>query len=135
MNLNLKQALLKEARLLSISQSDCDLFIIGQTNTITYEQLALTGIHGITKTSGRLAVKKLEKEGYLAAKTMQDNTKTKYYFLTAKGKKRLERVCGSTFLEKMCFDLERRPPASQQQLPHRCMGELVQGWQNVKIQQ
>lgn len=126
MNLNLKQALLKEARLLSISQSDCDLFIIGQTNTITYEQLALTGIHGITKTSGRLAVKKLEKEGYLAAKTMQDNTKTKYYFLTAKGKKRLERVCGSAFLEKMCFDLERRPPASQQQLPHRIhTGDIV----------
>ncbi len=119
MNLNLKQALLKEAQLLSISMSDCDLFIIGQANTITYEQLALTGIHGITKTSGRLAVKKLEKEGYLASKTMQGNTKTKYYFLTAKGKKRLERVCGSNFLGKMCFDLERRPPASQQQLPHR----------------
>lgn len=40
MSENLKQALLKETRLLSISQSDCDLFFIGQANAITYEQLA-----------------------------------------------------------------------------------------------
>ena len=39
---NLKQALLKEARLLSISQSDCDLFFIGQANTITYKPVSYT---------------------------------------------------------------------------------------------
>lgn len=119
MTKNLKQALLKEARLLSVSQSDCDLFLIGQANTVTYEQLAETAIHGTTKTSGRLGIKKLEKEGYLAAKTMPGNARAKYYFLTAKGRKRVERLFGGIFLQKMCFDLERRPPVSQQQLPHR----------------
>ncbi|MDE7204690.1 MAG: hypothetical protein K2O91_22945 [Lachnospiraceae bacterium] len=119
MSENLKQALLKEAQLLSISQSDCDLFFIGQANAITYEQLAAASIHGATKTSGRLSIKKLEKEGYLTAKTMPGNARTKYYFLTAKGRKRVERLFGEAFIKKMCLDLERRPPASQQQLPHR----------------
>lgn len=119
MTKNLKQTLLQEARLLSLSQSDCDLFFIGQANTVTYEQLAMASLHGATKTSGRLGVKKLEKDGYLAAKTMPGTARAKYYFLTAKGRKRVERLFGAAFLEKMCFDLERRPPISQQQLPHR----------------
>lgn len=119
MTKNLKQTLLKEARLLSVSQSDCDLFLIGQANTVTYEQLAETALHGTTKTSGRLGIKKLEKDGYLTAKTMPGNARAKYYFLTAKGRKRIERLFGETFLQRMCFDLERRPPVSQQQLPHR----------------
>ncbi|MDE5932544.1 MAG: hypothetical protein K2H40_08695, partial [Lachnospiraceae bacterium] len=40
-------------------------------------------------------------------------------FLTAKGRRRVERLFGVVFLENMCIDLERRPPVSQQQLPHR----------------
>lgn len=119
MTSNLKQTLLKEAHLLSLSQSDCDLFLIGQANAVTYEQLAMTKIHGTTMTSGRLSLKKLEKDGYLTTKTMQGNSRIKYFFLTAKGRKRIERLFDKTFLEKMGFDLERRPPASQQQLPHR----------------
>ena len=94
---NLKQALLKEARLLSISQSDCDLFFIGQANTITYKQLAKAAIHGGTTTSGRLGLKKLEKEGFLAARTIPGRAGTKYYFLTAKGRKRVERIFGGAF--------------------------------------
>lgn len=119
MTANLKQTLLKEAGLLSISQSDCDLFFIAQANTITYKQLAEASLHGATETSGRLGIKKLEKEGYLTAKTMPGNARIKYYFLTAKGRKRVEHMFGESFIEKMCLDLERRPPVSQQQLPHR----------------
>lgn len=119
MTSNFKQTLLKEAQLLSLSQSDCDLFLIGQANAITYEQLAMTKIHGNTITSGRLSLKKLENDGYLTAKTMPGNSRTKYFILTAKGRKRIEHLLDKTFLEKMGFDLERRPPASQQQLPHR----------------
>ena len=84
MTSNFKQTLLKEAQLLSLSQSDCDLFLIGQANAITYEQLAMTKIHGTTITSGRLSLKKLERNGYLTAKTMPGNSRTKYFIITAK---------------------------------------------------
>ena len=40
---NFKDTLIKEARLLSLTKSDCDLFIIAQANTLTYQQLAAAG--------------------------------------------------------------------------------------------
>lgn len=119
MTTKLKQILLKETGLLSIPQSDYDLFLIAQANTITYRQLAAAALHGATQTSGRLSLKKLEKEGYLSGREIPGNVRMKYYLLTAKGRKRIELLFGSAFLNKMDFDLERRPPFSQQQLPHR----------------
>lgn len=116
---NLKDTLLHESGLLSLSQSDCDLFLIGQANAITYHQLALTGLHGRTSTSGRLSIKNLEKEGYVVSRFLPGNAKEKYYILTAKGRKRLEKLFSDKFLEKMSLHLEKRPPLSQQQLPHR----------------
>lgn len=111
--------LTREAGLLSLQKGDCDLFLIAQTNTITYSQLRLTGIHGQTGTGGRLSLKKLEAEGYLAAKSMTDTNRLKYYILTAKGKRRLEKIFSAQFLADHGIDLERRPPTSQFQLPHR----------------
>lgn len=111
--------LTREAGLLSLQKQDCDLFLIAQTNTITYAQLCATGIHGHTGTGGRLSLKKLETEGYLASKSIPALNGLKYYILTAKGKKRLERVFSTEFLIKQGIDLERRPPTSQLQLPHR----------------
>lgn len=111
--------LTRKAELLSLPKTDCDLFLIAQTNTITYAQLCSTGIHGHTGTGGRLSLKKLEAEGYLAAKSVQNLHGQKYYVLTAKGKKRLEKVFPAQFLTDHGIDLERRPPTSQFQLPHR----------------
>ena len=51
--LNYKDTLIKEAGLLSLSKSDCDLFILAQANTLTYQQLSATGLHGISTTGGR----------------------------------------------------------------------------------
>lgn len=119
MQIKFKEILLQESGLLSLSQSDCDLFLIGQANAITYRQLALTGLHGNTTASGRLSIKRLEKEGYISSRFLPGNAREKYYILTAKGRKRLEKLFNSSFLQKMCFQLEKRPPLSQQQLPHR----------------
>lgn len=119
MSSKLKEILLQESGLLSLSQSDFDLFLIGQVNAITYRQLALTGLHGSTATGGRLSIKRLEKEGYVASRFLPGNAREKYYILTAKGRKRIEKLFDGRFLEKMSFQLEKRPPLSQQQLPHR----------------
>lgn len=119
MSSKLKEILLQESGLLSLSQSDCDLFLIGQANAITYRQLTLTGLHGSTATGGRLSIKRLEKEGYVVSRLLPGNAREKYYILTAKGRKRIEKLFDGKFLEKMSFQLEKRPPLSQQQLPHR----------------
>lgn len=111
--------LTREAGLLSLQKSDCDLFLIAQANTITYSQLRSTGIHGHTGTGGRLSLKKLEADGYVAARSITNSNGLKYYILTAKGKKRLEKVFSPQFLLDHSIDLERRPPTSQFQLPHR----------------
>lgn len=115
----LKEVLLKESGLLSLSQGDCDLFLIGQTNAITYHQLSLTGLHGNSSTGGRLSLKRLEKEGYVTSRLLPGNVREKYYILTAKGRKRMEKLFGSSFLTRMSLKLDKKPPSSQQQLPHR----------------
>ncbi len=117
--LSFKDTLIKEARLLSLTKSDCDLFILAQANTLTYQQLAATGLHGISSTGGRLSLKKLTEQGYITGKTLPNTNRVRYFILTAKGKSRLEKIFSTTFLHTAQIDLERRPPASQQQLPHR----------------
>lgn len=117
--LNFKDTLIKEAQLLSLTKSDCDLFILAQANTLTYQQLSATGLHGISTTGGRLSLKKLTEQGFITGKTMPNTNRIRYFLLTAKGKTRLEKVFGSTFLLAKQIDLERKPPTSQQQLPHR----------------
>lgn len=117
--LNFRDTLIKEARLLSLTKSDCDLFILAQANTLTYQQLAATGLHGISTTGGRLSLKKLTEQGFITGKTLPNTNRMRYFLLTAKGKMRLEKVFDSTFLRTKQIDLERRPPTSQQQLPHR----------------
>lgn len=116
---NFKDTLIKEARLLSLTKSDCDLFIIAQANTLTYQQLAAAGLHGVSTTGGRLSLKKLTEQGFITGKTLPNTNRIRYFLLTAKGKARLEKIFGITFLRTKQIDLERRPPTSQQQLPHR----------------
>lgn len=114
-----KETLIRESGLLSLSQRDCDLYLIGQSRTITYRQLALTGLHGKTITSGRLSIKKLEKDNYVASRSLPGNGREKYYMLTTKGRKRLEKLFGQCFLQKMQFQLDKKASLSSQQLPHR----------------
>lgn len=117
--MNYRNCLIKDAHLLSLTKRDCDLFLIAQTNTITYQQLEESQLHGMTNTSGRLSLKKLEKDAYITSKTLPETSRTKYYILTAKGKRRLARLFSAQYLQNMQIDLERRPPTSQAQLPHR----------------
>lgn len=117
--MNFKDTLSKEAGLLSLTKSDCDLFILAQANTLTYQQLAATGLHGISSTGGRLSLKKLTEQGYITGKTLPNTNRVRYFILTAKGKTCLEKIFNSTFLSTKQIDLERKPPTSQQQLPHR----------------
>ncbi len=95
MSSEFKEILLQESGLLSLSQGDCDLFLIGQANAITYHQLALTGLHGNTATAGRLSIKRLEKEGYVTSRFLPGNAREKYYILTARGRKRITRLFDS----------------------------------------
>lgn len=119
MTIRFKELLLQSAGLLSLSQSDCDLFFIAQANSITYSQLALTGLHGTTTASGRLSIKHLEQEGYVQSRLLPGTSREKYYILSTKGKKRVEKLFRGDFLAGLAIDLDRRPPASAQQLPHR----------------
>lgn len=116
---NFKETLIRESGLLSLSQSDCDLYLIGQARTITYRQLAITELHGKTVTGGRLSIKKLERDNYVTSRTLPGSGREKYYMLTAKGKKRLEKLFGESFLQKMQLQLDKKASLSLQQLPHR----------------
>lgn len=119
MTIPFKEILVRQAGLLSLSKSDCDLFLIAQANSVTYSQLAISGLHGSTKTSGRISIKNLEKEGYLLSRVLPGAAREKYFILSAKGKKRVEKIFGEDFLKSLSIDLDRRPPTSTQQLPHR----------------
>lgn len=140
---NFKEILMKESGLLSLSQSDCDLYLIGQARTITYRQLAMTRLHGKTATGGRLSIKKLERDNYVASRSLPGSGRKKYYVLTMKGKKRLEMLLGESFLQKMQLQLDKKASLSPQQLPHRIhtndiyfaylsndMPEALPVWQN-----
>lgn len=112
-----EEALMQDAGLLHLQKSDTDLFLILQANTITYQQLYMTRIHGSTSSSGRLSLKKLENLGYITGKTYAEGKKL--YHLTVKGKNRLQWLLQINYLESLSVNFDRRPPASQQQLPHR----------------
>lgn len=116
---NFKKSLIQESGLLSLSQTDCDLYLIGQSRAITYRQLAMTGLHGRTITGGRLSIKRLERDNYVASRSLPGNGREKYYALTSKGKKRLEKLFGGHFLQKMQLQLDKKASLSPQQLPHR----------------
>jgi len=113
--------LIEKAKLLNLQKTDVDLFFILQTNTITYHQLMMTGIHGTTEAGGRLSLKRLEKNGYIRGRTIQTLNGTKYFTLTSRGKERLKKLFPNSFLEHFQVDFEKRPPTGLQQLPHRIM--------------
>ena len=117
-----EKSLCANARLFSITKKNLDLFLLLQTNTITYRQLHLTKLHGLTETSGRLSLKRLEAEGFIYSKQVTANSQIKYFYLSAKGRVFLKKLLPSEYAQSLHINWEKRPPAGIQQLFHRIHG-------------
>lgn len=117
--INFEDMLCKSAELFSFSKKHTDLFVLLQTNTVTYQQLALSHIHGASNTSARLSLKRLEKSGYVQAKELTKHNNEKYYFLTANGRNWIRSAFPHEFLDQMKIAWSRRPPSGSQQILHR----------------
>ena len=83
---NFEDMLCKSAELFSFSKKHTDLFVLLQTNTVTYQQLTVSHLHGTSSASARLSLKRLEASGYIEARTLSKHNNEKYYFLTANGR-------------------------------------------------
>lgn len=83
---NFEDSLCVSAGLFSLSKTQTDLFLLLQCGMITYRQLGTTGIHGKTEASGRLSLKKAEREGLVKNTKATDKEQVVLYTLTAKGK-------------------------------------------------
>lgn len=118
-NTHFEKSLCISARLFSISKKNIDLFLIMQTNTITYQQLYSTKLHGHTETSGRLSLKRLEEEGFIQGKQLVNISQIKYYFLTPKGRELLKKLFPEYYTKFLQINWNRRPPNGNQQLIHR----------------
>ena len=109
---NFEDMLCKSAELFSFSKKHTDLFVLLQTNTVTYRQLALSRLHGTSLVSARLALKRLEEQGYIQAKSLDKHNNEKYYFLTTSGRNWIRSAFPQEFLEQMAVNWTRRPPRS-----------------------
>ena len=116
---NFEDMLCKSAELFSFSKKHTDLFVLLQTNTVTYRQLALSRLHGTSLVSARLALKRLEEQGYIQAKSLDKHNNEKYYFLTTSGRNWIRSAFPQEFLEQMAVNWTRRPPTGSQQILHR----------------
>lgn len=116
---NFEKSLCESAGLFSLSKKHADLFLLSQTGMITYQQLALCRLHGKTEASGRLSLKKLEKEGVIQARKLPNQNQNKYYSLTSKGRILLRKLFPASLLEYLQINLEKRLPGGSQQIYHR----------------
>lgn len=107
------------AGLVFLSKKQTDLFLLLQTNTVTYHQLALSGLHGASHASARRALKRLETDGYVQAKTIPKHNSEKYYSLTPSGRNMVFSSFPESFTERMKVNWSRHPPAGSQQILHR----------------
>ena len=116
---NFEDMLCKSAELFSFSKKHTDLFVLLQTNTVTYQQLTVSHLHGTSSASARLSLKRLEASGYVEARTLSKHNNEKYYFLTANGRNWIRSAFPQGFLEQMKIAWSRRPPSGSQQILHR----------------
>ena len=116
---NFEDMLCKSAELFSFSKKHTDLFVLLQTNTVTYQQLTVSHLHGTSSASARLSLKRLEASGYVEARTLSKHNNEKYYFLTANGRNWIRSAFPQEFLEQMKIAWSRRPPSGSQQILHR----------------
>lgn len=116
---NFDEKLCEYAELFYFSKKQTDLFVLLQTNTVTYYQLALSHLHGTSQTAARLALKRLESAGYIQSKSLAKHNNEKYYFLTTYGRNSIQTMFSQIFLSNMKVSMSRRPPAGSQQILHR----------------
>ena len=116
---NFEDMLCKSAELFSFSKKHTDLFVLLQTNTVTYQQLTVSHLHGTSSASARLSLKRLEASGYIEARTLSKHNNEKYYFLTANGRNWIRSAFPQGFLTQMQIAWSRRPPSGSQQILHR----------------
>lgn len=116
---NFEKSLCQSARLFSISKKNLDLFLLLQTNTITYQQLFQTRLHGSTEASGRLSLKRLENEGYIIGRQLSTQNQSKYFTLTPKGRLFIRKLLPEAYTDFLQVSWSRRPPGGSQQILHR----------------
>lgn len=116
---NFEKSLCEFAGLFSLNKKHTDLFLLSQTGMITYQQLALCRLHGKTEASGRISLKKLEKEGVIQARKLPNHSQSKYYCLTSKGRALLKKLFPASLLEYLQIRPEKRLPGGSQQIYHR----------------
>lgn len=114
-----EKSLCQKTRLFSISKTEADIFLLLQAGTITYEQLHTTGLHGKTAASGRLSLKRLEKNGLAQSRTIAAFNQTKYYYLTTKGKNYAKQFFPSFIYDDYLISQDQHIPCGHQQLIHR----------------
>lgn len=116
---NFEKSLCESARLFSISKKNLDLFLLLQSNTITYQQLFQTGLHGSTEASGRLSLKRLENEGYIIGRQLSTQSQSKFFTLTPKGRAFIRKLLPESYTDFLQINWSRRPPGGSQQILHR----------------
>ena len=102
----------------NFSKEEQDLYLIAQTGMLTYEQLQMTGIHGSSKESYRIAMKKLEKKKLIEIITYKE--RKKLLFLSPQGKNFLRQRLSKDALTQVECQLEKpRISKSSPQFLHR----------------
>ena|GEM_PF-3485971 len=115
---NYEKSLCRQAGLFSLSKNQADLFLLLQVGTLTYQQLAMTGLHGKTETAGRLSLKRLESSGLVQSREVPNHSQ-KHYLLTPKGKDFLKDLFPENLFTSLQVDFGRRIPNRNQQILHR----------------
>ena len=100
------------------SKQDKDLLVIAQAGVVNYDQLWMTGTHGFSKESYRIAVKDLKEKNMVESFFYKERRIA--VSLTPKGKAHVRKVFGEELLEKIAKQLDKSvPPRTSPQFLHR----------------
>lgn len=101
-----------------LSKTDRDLLLIAQTGVINYDQLWMTGFHGQSRESYRIAVKELKKQGFIETFFFQNRRIA--VVLTAKGKEYVKNCFDKEELNRIARQMEKPLPSrTSPQFLHR----------------
>lgn len=101
-----------------ISKQDMDMLIISQAGVVNYDQLWLTGNHGSSKESYRIAIKELKERNLV--ETFFYRERRIAISLTSKGKEYVKKVFGEELLKKVARQMEKTVPSrTSPQFLHR----------------
>ena len=103
---------------IKISKQDIDLLVICQAGVVNYDQLWLTGNHGSSKESYRIAIKELKERNLV--ETFFYRERRIAISLTSKGKEYVKHVFGEDLLEENAPQLVKTVPSrTSPQFLHR----------------